>query len=432
MGVSLQDGWLRLLFAALGLASFAFLLIRPLRWWWIWVVPSVAVVSALGGYLVGEYVGPTITDKPFEAMIDVWIGVMIAAVLLAVGYLFKSRTWQKLLAVPAAILVVVAAANQINTHFVQYPTLGDVFGVSSDQEIAGPPPVDPADPTTTPTLPPGPLTANWKPAGSQLPSDGKGRTSEIALPGTKSGFQARPGVVYYPPAYFADNPEPLPVLILMAGQPGNPGDFFLGDRVQNIMNDFAAQHSGIAPVVVVPDPLSAETGNPLCADAWEGKADTYLSQDVPDGIKKQIRVNPDTKQWVIGGWSAGGTCAFMQATNHPDIYPNFIDISGEYEPSLGTHEETVSKGFGGDEAKFRAVNPVDLLATNKYPGSAGWFIWGSTESDVDVKRLIPLATAAGMQIQQYESEGNGHDWATVVAGLTQAMPWMATKMNLTA
>lgn len=39
-------------------------------------------------------------------------------------------------------------------------------------------------------------------------------------------------MVYYPPAYFADNPEPLPVLILLAGQPGDPGDWFLGDRVR--------------------------------------------------------------------------------------------------------------------------------------------------------------------------------------------------------
>ncbi len=432
MGVSLQDGWLRVVVAALGLAGFAYLLIRPYRWWWIWVVPAVAVVSAVGGYLVGEYLGPTLAEKPLETILDVWIGVMIAAVLLAIGYMFSSSAWQKIVAVPAAILVIAAAANQINIHFVQYPTLGDVFGVSSDQEIAGPPAVNPTSNSTSPTLPGGSLTTTWQPTGSQIPADGKGRTSTIDLPGTKSGFQARQGEVYYPPAYFADNPEPLPVLILMAGQPGNPSDMFLGDRVQNIMNDFAAQHSGIAPVVVVPDQLSAETGNPLCADAWEGKADTYLSQDVPDGIRKQLRVNPDTKQWVIGGWSNGGTCAFMQATNHPDIYPNFIDISGEYEPSLGNRQDTVAKGFGGDEAKFKAVNPVDLLAKNKYPNSSGWFIWGSTESDVEVKRLIPLAKAAGMQIEQYESQGTGHDWATVVAGLTQAMPWIANKTNLTS
>lgn len=429
MGVSLQDGWLRWAIALLGLAAFGYLLIRPYRWWWIYVVPAVAVISGVGGWALGQIIGPSISDKPLEAIIDFWLAVVLAGFLLAIGYQFRSVWWQKLLAIVAAFVVMIAAGNQMNIHFVQYPTLGDVFGVASDDEISGPPVVT-SPVSTAPTLPPGPLTTTWHPTGSQIPE--KGKTSTIDLPGTTSKFAARQGVVYYPPAYFADNPEPLPVLILMAGQPGNPSDFFLGDRIPNIMNDFAAQHEGIAPVVVVPDPLSAETGNPLCADAWEGNAMTYLTTDVPNGIKSQLRVDQDTKHWVVGGWSNGGTCAFQLATNHPEIYPNFIDISGEYEQSLGSHEQTVNQGFGGDEAKFRAINPVDLLAKNTFPDSSGWFIWGSTESDVDVKRLIPLAKAAGMDIQEYEVEGSGHDWATVVAGITHTLPWMATKMNLTA
>jgi enterochelin esterase-like enzyme len=432
MGVSLQGGWLSWLLMILGLAAFAFLLIRPLRWWWVYVVPAVVVVSALGGWIVGELLGPEISDKPLEGIIDFWLATIIAGVLLAIGHQFRSPVWEKLVAVLAVLVVVFAAANQMNKHFVQYPTLGDVFGVASDDSIDGPPVITTSP--TSPPLPPGPLTQTWTPTGANIPADGRGRTSPIDLPGTVSGFPARQGVAYYPPAYFADNPEPLPVLILMAGQPGNPGDFFLGDRIPNVMNDFAKEHNGIAPVVVVPDPLSAETGNPLCADAWEGNAMTYLTKDVPDGIKKQLRVTQDTKTWVIGGWSNGGTCAFQLTTNHPEIYPNFIDISGEYEQNLGNHEQTVNQGFGGDEAKFAAINPPDLLKKNKYPTVSGWFIWGSTETDADigVKRLIPLAQAAGMDVQQYEVQGSGHDWATVVAGITHTMPWMAQKMGLTS
>ena len=431
MGVSLQDGWLSWLLMVLGVAAFAFLLIRPLRWWWIWVVPAVVVVSAVGGWLIGELVGPRISDKPLEGIIDFWIGVVIAGVLLAIGHQFRSPWWQKIVAVVAALLVLIGGANQMNKHFVQYPTLGDVFGVESDDSIAGPPVIN-TTPATSPTLPPGPLTQTWKPTGDNIPADGRGKTSTIDLPGTISGFKARQGMAYYPPAYFADNPEPLPVLILMAGQPGNPDDYFLGDRLPNIMNEFAAAHNGIAPVVVVPDPLSAETGNPLCADAWEGNAMTYLTQDVPNEIKKQLRVTQDTKTWVVGGWSSGGTCALQLATNHPEIYPNFIDISGEWEVSLGSHQQTVDQGFGGDAAKFASINSIDLMKQNKYPQLSGWFIWGSTEGAQDVTNIYPLAKSTGMDAQEFEVEGSGHDWATVVAGITHVMPWMAQKMGLTA
>ena len=88
-------------------------------------------------------------------------------------------------------------------------------------------------------------------------------------------------------------------------------------------------------------------------DSSLGQVDTYLSQDVPAAIKSQLRVDPDPKHWVFGGFSYGGTCALQMATNHPEEFPNFIDISGEREPTLGTHAQTVNTAFGGDERPSR-------------------------------------------------------------------------------
>ncbi|MET0864204.1 MAG: esterase, partial [Nakamurella sp.] len=85
------------------------------------------------------------------------------------------------------------------------------------------------------------------------------------------------------------------------------------------------------------------------------------------------------------------------------------------------------------ESKFTAINPADLLASKKYPDSAGWFIWGDgdPENKPEQLKLYGLAQAAGMKVQQWESVGTGHDWGTVTAGLAHVMPWMATQMNLT-
>jgi S-formylglutathione hydrolase FrmB len=228
------------------------------------------------------------------------------------------------------------------------------------------------------------------------------------------------------------------VLVLFAGQPGSPDDWLSGDRVPNVMNEFAAAHNGIAPIVVMPDSIGSELANPLCADTSLGNADTYLSKDVPNAIRSQLRVDPDPAHWVVGGFSYGGTCALQMATNHPDIYPNFVDISGELEPTLGSgatgRKQTVDTAFGGDESKFTAINPADLMAKNKYPHSAGWFIWGEgdPENKPEQLKLYAAAQAAGMDVQQWEAPGTGHDWGTVTAGLAHVMPWMATRMNLTA
>ncbi len=440
-GASLLDGWLSWTLIVLGLLGAVYLLFRRERWWWLYVVPLVVVVAAVAAWLIGDLGGEKLFAKPLKTSDIVWIGVAIAAIGLAIGYLFRTVWWRKVLAVLAAILVVAAAGNEINKSYEQYPAVRDLFGPSTEDQI-GLPPITPVGPsgsvTPSPTRPAGPLTTTWTPTGPDIPEDGKGKVSPITIPNTESGFEARPGWVYLPPAYFAQNPQPLPVLVLFAGQPGSPDDWLSGDRVPNVMNEFAAAHNGIAPIVVMPDSIGSELANPLCADTSLGNADTYLSKDVPNAIRSQLRVDPDPAHWVVGGFSYGGTCALQMATNHPDIYPNFVDISGELEPTLGSgatgRKQTVDTAFGGDESKFTAINPADLMAKNKYPHSAGWFIWGEgdPENKPEQLKLYAAAQAAGMDVQQWEAPGTGHDWGTVTAGLAHVMPWMATRMNLTA
>ena len=331
-GVSLLDGWLPVVLFSLGTLGAGFLLARPERWWWLYYVPATLVVSTAAAWYFATTTAEDLFAEELPFAIAVWAGAVVASVLLAIGHFFRTPWWDKIVAVLAAVFVIALGVNQINRNYQQYPTVADLFGASGNL-IAGPPPVDGS---TTPTLPSGPLTEVWTPTGSNIPTDG-GQTSEISLPGTTSGFDARDGYVYYPPAYFADNPQPLPVLILIAGQPGDPGDWFLGNRTQGIMDAFAAQHNGIAPVVVTADALGSQLANPLCTNSSLGQVGTYLSQDVPAAIKSQLRVDPDPKHWVFGGFSYGGTCALQMATNHPDEFPNFVDISGEREPTLGTH-----------------------------------------------------------------------------------------------
>ena len=436
--VSLVDGWLYTAVLILGIVSFLYLLIRPYRWWWLWVVPPVLVLSAIAAWSIGHFLGPNYVGEELKPEIDLWIALAFAGIALAIGYMFASTWWQRVLAIIAAVLVVAAAGNQINDYYKQFPQFGDLLGVSSDQQIAGPPPISTGPSSASsvsPTRPTAPLTTTWTPTGSNIPEDGRGRTSTIDLPGTTSGFVARQGEVYYPPAYFADNPEPLPVLVLLAGQPGDPGDWFLGDRVQNVMNDFAAGHKGIAPVVVVPDALGSTLANPDCLDSSLGNVDTYLSKDVPDGIKKQLRVTQDTTKWVIGGFSYGGICSLQMATNHPDVYRNFVDISGLEDATLdlGQRQQTIDKIFGGDEAKFKAINPKDIMANKRFDGTAGWFIAGFEDGDTNPgqRTLNQIAQSAGMDTQFWESPGTGHDWTTAVNGISHTMPWMATRMNLT-
>lgn len=203
----------------------------------------------------------------------------------------------------------------------------DDFDRISLSEVPGPTdPVVTGDPTDT----------VWKaPEGMPI----RGRVTTLPVPGTISGFSARDAQVYLPPSYFT-NPRPLlPVLVLMAGQPGKPEDWLQGGKLTATMDAFARDHEGLAPVVVIADGTGSQMANPLCTDSSQGKVGTYLAKDLPAAVANAFQIDTNPRAWAIGGLSYGGTCSLQMATNYPEVYPTFLDLSGQLEPRSVTDSE---------------------------------------------------------------------------------------------
>lgn len=391
------------------------------------IVPACATVAiagtAVGWFVVEKWWRPF--PDPVETSVYVWIGCGLLALLLAVARLVTDRHLVRTIAaVLSALVVVAAAAVQVNLVFDAYPTVRDALGLPAANALPFaevPPPV--ADPVGG-----NPLDAVWEPP-ADLPATG--RVVTVPIPGSVSGFAARDAEIYLPPAYFADPRPLLPVLVLLAGQPGSPGDWFAGGRLAQTMDAFAAQHDGLAPIVVVADGTGSTLANPLCLDSALGNVDTYLATDVPTWVKANLQVDPDPRAWAVGGLSYGGTCSLQLATNHPDVYPTFLDLSGQLEPTLGDRQRTVEAAFGGDEAAFTAVNPQDLLATRRFPDSAGVFVVGADDHDYapGAQTLYDAARQAGMDVRLVEIPG-GHSFSVWSAGLEQEVGWLSTRMGL--
>ncbi|MGW4481353.1 alpha/beta hydrolase [Rhodococcus triatomae] len=386
-------------------------------------VLAAIVLTAAGWLVVAKWWRPF--PDPVEPEVYAWMGGGLLAILLAAARLVTDRNLLRgIVSVVAALAVVGGAAAQVNLVFDAYPTLRDVLGLPAANavdfaEIPGPV----ADPVTGT-----PLDAHWQPP-ADLPDHGSVTT--VPIPGTASGFAARDAQIYLPPAYFADPRPLLPVLVLLAGQPGSPGDWLAGGRLAETMDAFAAQHGGLAPVVVVADGTGSTLANPLCLDSTLGNVETYLATDVPNWVKSNLQVNPDPRSWAVGGLSYGGTCSLQLATNHPDVYPTFVDLSGQLEPTLGDRERTVDAAFGGDDAAFTAVNPMDLMAKRQYPDSAGVFVVGSDDHDYapGVHTLYQAARQAGMDVHLVELPG-GHSFAVWSAGLAGQVDWLSKRMGL--
>jgi S-formylglutathione hydrolase FrmB len=198
------------------------------------------------------------------------------------------------------------------------------------------------------------------------------------------------------------------------------------------MDAFAAGHDGLAPVIVMVDQLGSALANPLCTDSRLGNAFTYLSVDVPAWIRQTLQVELRPSGWAIGGFSNGGTCALQMAVNAPQLYPTFVDISGESEPTLGDRARTVQAAFGGDEAAFEAVNPLDVMAHRRFPGTAGYLVAGEQDRQYlpEAHQVFAACQAAGMDVQLHVRPG-GHSFEVWGPGLEEALPWLVTRLGMT-
>ncbi|MHA2788751.1 alpha/beta hydrolase [Corynebacterium sp. S7] len=340
--------------------------------------------------------------KPFPDTIPIEIFIAGTAAAFVLASAFTQRGRRILL----AILAVIAVGNAYlvaNLQYQQFPTIGSfnpqpvTVSMSLDEFKAS---------TQPPQL-------NGRDVGALV-------TVPIA--------PMRDAVAYVPPAYWTNSN--LPVLVLMAGNPGEPGQWFTVGQASQTADDFQIQHNGESPVIISVDGTGTFNGNPACFDGPDYQVQTYLAETVPTAINQTFNVNRDQKTWTIGGLSYGGTCALQVITNSPQSYGMFLDFSGQAEPSIGTHQKTVDTFFGGDEQAFQAVNPANLMrqavGTDKYAHLKGIFIAGDKdkESMNALTTMNQLAQAAGMDTS-YKTVPGGHSYSVWRQALRQSFEEVA-------
>jgi len=398
------------------------------RWLAIWVpliVITAGGVIALLTWLINNVWRPFPDLLP--STIVLWSWVALAGLVLAFARQPLLRTWpRRAAAIAAGVLVLAAAANQVNGYFQAYPSLRVVLGPWLDPKPAL---------TRTRNVPAVVAKPRHPLAGVWHPPPGMPKTGavyQVIIPGVRSGFAARPGYIYLPPAYLATPRPQLPVLVLLAGQPGGPRQWVDSGRIQAMMDTFALHHGGLAPVVIMPDDLGSNFANPLCMNSRRGNVETYLTVDVPNWVTTHLQVRSPDRGWAAGGFSEGGTCAIQLATQAPRLYPIFVDISGQLEPTLGNRRLTISKIFGGDAAAYLRVDPIVLLAHMRFPRDAGVFVGGVNDSVYTPQQQMMYLAArhAGMQVTFMRLPG-GHDWQVWRGGLERNVAWLAAELGIT-
>lgn len=400
--------------------------------WGLTVVLSVvagASVGVLACWVVGDLA------NAFGVTLSVgsraWVALAFAGTALALANLPGSRARRRIGAVASAVVFILVGAIGVNASFGQYPTLASILGASSFANL--PDSVLAAQRAAAGSSQASAAPALWQtwraPAG--LPA--KGIVGAVTIPGTVSRFPARQALVYLPPAALVANPPALPVLVMLAGQPGSPEHVFIAGHLDRVIDKLAALDGGLAPIVVVPDQLGTPSVNPMCVDSALGNSATYLTVDVPAWIHANLDVMPGAAAWGIGGFSQGGTCAIQLGAGHPELFGSIIDVSGELEPKNGSTEQTIARGFAGDAAAYDAAKPLSIIgAHTPYRNTLGVFAAGQQDDKFTAwtATIAAAASAAGMRTTVLSSPGTAHDWYTVRYAFEHGLPLLYAQMGL--
>ncbi|MFW0772222.1 alpha/beta hydrolase [Paenarthrobacter nitroguajacolicus] len=394
-----------------------------------WVLQAVAAAVASAVLVVAVHWLLVYVFSTFPGVLpwEVLGWFMPAAAALLLWFVrFRGSTWRGRTAGGVALLgVVLLSAAQVNAYFGLNRTVSDLLGTTVAR-------IQPLEAGLT-RQPGGPAPARldrWRSPGD-LPAAGLLR--KAVIPGSRSGLTTREAFIYLPPAYQGTPRPALPVLVLFSGQPGGPADWLTGGNLRATLDRFAAARNGLAPVTVVVDPNGTASGNTLCMDSRIAQADTFLSQDVPDWISRTLDIDTDKRQWAVGGFSFGATCAVQMGTRHPDLYPSVLAFASEQEPALAKErQKTIDAAFGGDTAAFEAQTPLGVMTQGNFAGTGTYFAAGTRDPEFIgyMEVLSAAAREAGFTVESRQIANTGHSWEMASAALPGALDFLAQRWGI--
>ncbi|MEV8147185.1 alpha/beta hydrolase-fold protein [Arthrobacter sp. NPDC080073] len=428
LAVRIVDGPVVVIVFVLACAGLGFLCFRRVHRWAV-VAAGAASVGVLGGamglWLIEGVFNVFGTSLGWQTR--VWILALSTAVGLAGANWWKSAPRRKIAAAGASLVFLLAAGLGVNAHYGFHSTVASLAGISLVK------PINLQPQPTAPALqrPRGAgaddVGAHWAPPPG-MPETGT--TGTQVIPSPASGFSSRPAGIYLPPAALVPDPPSLPLVVLMMGQPGNPDPQF----VAAVLDKYAAEHRGLAPIVIVADQLGNPLVDSLCLDTpVYGNVETFINKDVLVWATTHLNVINDPRYRTIAGYSNGGQCAISFAAKYPQLWGNVLDISGEEYPGAEHPDTTLREIFGGNQIAYDRQKPVNILHGHHYPDTTA-ILTVSNDDPVYVdaaRKVDDAATSAGMAVTYIEIPNAGHVIGALNGGLHEGFRVLYPRLGLT-
>jgi S-formylglutathione hydrolase FrmB len=429
--MSLTHGWIPLTVQAVAaLVVLIALGWRNRRWRLLWI-PVALVVGAVVSAIVYWYLHDQgLAGDPAPPGLWIWIALSGLAVVVLIAGWPGADWWRRGASLLAMPLCVLCAALALNLWVGYVPTVHSAW-----QRLTGAPLEGQVDQATVDAMQ----------RNGEAPV--KGTIVPVTIPDTNSGFKHREELVYLPPAWYSSNPPPpLPVVMMIGGEIGQPSDWLRSGHAAQKIDEFATAHGGNSPILVFVDSSGAFSNDTECVNGTRGNAADHLVKDVVPYVISQFGASSNPANWGIVGWSAGGTCALTLTTMHPELFSAFVSIDGQVGPNAGTKKQTIARLFGGDEKAWAAFDPRTVITQHgPYSGISAWFAVSDETPGVyraptttaalpaddpghDANYLCELVSTHGIECAVVAEPGK-HDFSSASAIFGEALPWLAGKLG---
>ncbi|MCW2503988.1 MAG: esterase [Actinomycetia bacterium] len=375
--------------------------------------------------------------EPTSALFIALVAILAVA---AAGLTAWSWNWAKLrwLRRSASLLVtqlmvVLTVLVGVNAWQGFFTTWDDVLqgGVAGNPDagpvVALPPSADQPQAQQSQLLP---AVAAGEKANQRHPASGV--MVATAIHGRRTGYSL-PARIYFPAAYFdkAHPKQVFPVVEFFTGFYGGLDIFQRTLGASAVMDQLIGKHKMPPAVVVIPEQNPHLPADSECVDAVNGdRADTYLSEDVPEVVRSELRVGRGRESWALMGYSTGGYCAANLAIRHPAEFSAVVSLSGYFH---ALSDATTGDLYKGDDKARLANTPTHTVGLPRRYALA--FYLTSTTGDAEgmqgLKDLGPRIHRPDSLTKVVNGPG-GHNFRSWHKALPGAFEWIGKTLRIPA
>jgi enterochelin esterase-like enzyme len=266
----------------------------------------------------------------------------------------------------------------------------------------------------------------------------------------RSSHLAREVYVWLPPQYFrpAYRNYRFPAIELLHGSPGQPESWINVLDVIPIYLGLLKSGHATPTILVMPDTDGGGHYELQCLNYpyRDGVQDmTFVGEEVPDWVTRNLRVMPPGSAWGIAGYSEGGYCAANIGLRYASRFGYVGSLSGYFAPSNSHYPANgvangpsidISNPFAG-YPKLAALNtPYKYILQVPLGGSVPsfWLAAGAKDQgDVQAARVFQQYAMTRLSDVPLLLVKGGHHSADVWrAALGPMLQWMTPRLTMAA